>query len=461
MNKNHRLFLQEAEKVAFDKQHRKTIQFNMAKYDAAVDAGKQKYAGIEEAKEYAAAIKNDVIEHLGEYLIEFEKNARNNGIEVIWAKDSKQALEAVIKICRQNDAKQIVKSKSMTTEEIGLNEGLEHQDIESLETDLGEFIVQVAGEKPYHIVTPAMHKSKEDIDALFHEKFKTPQNSSPEELTLFVRKLLREKFVNANIGITGANFLVADSGSVVVTENEGNAIMSTAFPGVHIAIAGIEKVIPTFEQLGIMLPLLAMHGTGQQISAYNTIFSGAKQTDETSGPQSMYVILLDNGRSDLLARTLQSEALKCIRCGACLNACPVYRNIGGYTYSTTYSGPIGSVISPHFEGFTNFGHLSFASSLCGKCNEVCPVKIDLRKLLLFNRKHHVVKKKREWAEKCILFGYQKIMLNRRLFDIGSQKIRNFAVQTFGKEVWGPRRDLPVVKKSFAKLYRKLKKTKNL
>src|SRR5690606_37955170 len=250
------------------------------------------------------------------------------------------ARQKILNIIRKANAKTVIKGKSMTTEEIHLNEFLHEHHIEAVESDLGEYIVQLLGQKPYHIVTPAMHLSKEDIAQLFHEKFGTDINATPEQLTLKARELLREKHTTADIGITGANFMIADTGSIATTEYEGNIRLSTSFPKIHIAIAGIEKLIPSMNYLDLFWPLLATHGTGQNLTVYNSIISGPRQEGETDGPEEMYVILLDNGRSTLLAQKEQREGLYCIRCGACLNACPIYKNVGGHTYETTYSGPI-------------------------------------------------------------------------------------------------------------------------
>jgi L-lactate dehydrogenase complex protein LldF len=273
----------------------------------------------------------------------------------------------------------------MTTEELDLNECLERAGVEVLESDLGELIVQLAGEKPYHIVTPAMHKSKEDIAALFHEKLGTPLDASAEDLAMTARRHLRGAYVTAELGVTGANFLVAGDGSVVLLENEGNARLCMSCPPVHVVLAGIEKVIPRLADLALFLPLLATSGTGQQMTCYNTIVRGPRCGGAPDGPAHMYVILLDNGRSELFNQPTFREALRCIRCGACLNACPVYRTIGGHAYNTTYQGPIGSVITPHLRDLARWNHLSFASSLCGACTDVCPVGINLHHLLLENR----------------------------------------------------------------------------
>ncbi|HET8828144.1 MAG TPA: lactate utilization protein B, partial [Pelobium sp.] len=336
------------------------------------------------------------------------------------------------------------KSKSMVTEEIHLNEFLEKNDIESLESDLGEYIVQLLGQKPYHIVTPAMHLSKEDIAKLFHERFGTPPDATPQQLTLKARELLRDKYLTADVGITGANFLIADTGSIAITENEGNARLTTTFPKIHIAIVGIEKMIPSIADLDLFWPMLSTHGTGQNLTVYNTILSGPKQANETDGPEEMYVILLDNGRTDLLAQKDQRQGLYCIRCGACLNACPIYKNIGGHTYDTTYSGPIGSLITPHLKGMKEFKHLSYASSLCGKCTEVCPVKIDIHKMLLVNRRDSVKANLNTTSEKVGWYFWKKGMLKRSYMDAFGGKFKNTLMNQFFKKYWGNKRELPKV-----------------
>ena len=449
-----RKFAADAAKIAFDTKHRNTIKFNISRYNAAFARGLARYRDVEKAKTGAAAIKREVLKNWDRYLLEFEKNITANGTEVLWAENAQEATEYIRKILTENEARLLVKSKSMTTEEIELNETAESLGVESVETDLGEFIVQVAGEKPYHIVTPAMHKSKEDIATLFHEKFSTPANSTPEALTDYVRGVLRKKYTAAEIGVTGANFLIADIGGISVTENEGNGIMSTAFPKVHIVIAGIEKIIPKMSQLGLFYPLLAAHGTGQQITAYNSIFTSPRRADETDGPEKMIVILLDNGRTTIFADDEASESLACIRCGACLNGCPVYKTIGGYTYESTYSGPVGSVITPFLKGFKDFSHLSFASSLCGRCNEVCPVKIPLTDILLANRRKTVEQGLRPWAEKGIMGGFRLISSRRAGFDFFPSVMKNFGTAPFNYFGWGPHRKMPrFAKKSFSESYR--------
>lgn len=444
-------FLTDAENKAFDTDHRRIINYNIGKYDTAVARGLSRIINMDNAKRRGHVIKWKMMENLDKVLPEFEANFQKRGGKVIWANDAAEANREVLNILKRVNAKTIVKSKSMVTEEIHLNEFLESNNIESIETDLGEYIVQLLGQRPYHIVTPAMHLSKEDIAKLFHERFGTPPDATPEQLTLKARELLREKYLQADVGITGGNFLIADTGSVAVSENEGNARLTTSFPKIHIAIVGIEKIIPSIADLDLFWPMLAGHGTGQNLTVYNTILSGPRQPNETDGPDEMYVILLDNGRTNLLAQKDQRQGLYCIRCGACLNACPVYKNIGGHTYNTPYSGPIGSIITPHLQGMKEFKHLSYASSLCGKCTEVCPVKIDIHKMLLLNRRDAVNSGLVTSAEKWGWKMWTRGMLSRKTEDFFGGKMKNFFLRTFFKKTWGHYKQLPdVAEKSFAK-----------
>lgn len=454
MSLNSDQFLLDAEDKVFNTEHRRKLAFNISQYDKKVVEGKHQYEDFELARERASTLKWKVTENLDKYLIEFETNFVKRGGKVIWAQDANEAITELIRIMKSVNAKTVVKAKSMTTEEIHVNAALTAEGIESLETDLGEFIVQLRDEPPYHIVTPAMHLSKEDVAKTFNEKYNLPLSSTPKEITAFVREKLREKYQRADVGITGANFLIADSGSVCVTENEGNALMSISFPRVQVAIAGIEKIIPSLNDLDLFWPLLATHGTGQNITVYNSISSGPRQEGEIDGPEEMYVILLDNGRTNLLAQQEQRQALSCIRCGACLNGCPVYKGVGGHSYGSTYSGPIGSVITPHLKGMEEFKHLSYASSLCGKCTEVCPVKIDLHKLLLYNRRDAVELNLNPFSEKFIFNIWKKGMLNRSLMNAGGSRIKNFMLRNFFRTKWGERRELPEISpKSFNEMWK--------
>ncbi len=447
-------FLGDAEKTVFDPEHRRKLVFNISQYDKKVVDGKKQFTDLEVAKQRASALKTKVIENLDKYLLEFESNFIKRGGKVIWARDAQEATDEVTKILKRYNTKTVVKSKSMVTEEIHLNKALEKAGIESLETDLGEVIVQLRNEPPYHIVTPAMHLSKEDVAKTFHEMKGTPIDFTPEQITGYVRESLREKYLTAEAGITGGNFLIADIGAVALTENEGNAWLSMAFPKVHIAIVGIEKLIPSITDMELFWSLLATHGTGQTLTVYNSIISGPRQANETDGPEEMYVVLLDNGRTNLLDQPEQRRALNCIRCGACLNGCPIYQGVGGYTYASTYSGPIGAVITPHLSGMKDFKHLSFASSLCGKCTEVCPVKIDLHNLLLYNRRDSVKEKLVTPTENITWVVWKKIMLKRSIMEKGGSKLKNFMLNQFFKKQWGGRRLLPTIApKSFNQMWK--------
>jgi len=440
---------------AADLKHRKTINYNIGKYNAVVPVGKRQFADLEFARKKAKNTKWKALETLDIQLEKFEKNLLARGGKVIWAVDTAQACEAILKICKERNCKSLVKSKSMVTEEIHLNEFLHQNGIESVETDLGEYIQQLDNEPPYHIVTPAMHKSKEDVARVFHEHLQTPLDLSPEQLTLVAREKLRKKYREAEVGVTGANFIIADTGGIAVTENEGNARLSASWPKTHIVVVGLEKVIPSIHDLALFWPLLSTFGTGQQITVYNSIINGPKQATELDGPEEMYVILLDNGRTQVLQDPVSRESLYCIRCGACLNACPVYKNIGGHAYGTTYSGPIGSVITPNLKELGEWNHLSHASSLCGNCTEVCAVKINLHELLLHNRHETVTSGKGSAMESIAWKAWQTGMLHRKMMNMGNHRIKNWMVNRLFKGWTGHRADLKFPAKSFNQQWREM------
>jgi L-lactate dehydrogenase complex protein LldF len=446
-------FLFDAEKRSFDPEHRRRLDYNIGQYDEKVIIGKRQFSDLELARRRAANRKHKVLSNLDRYLIEFETQFEKLGGKVIWAPSEKDAQKEILSIIKKANAHLIVKQKTMLSEELEINELLEKNKREVVETDLGEYIVQVAGEKPYHILTPAMHKSKEDVAKLFHEKFGTPLSSTPEDIAHFVREKLRMKFIRADVGITGGNFLIADAGALVLTENEGNGLLSYSFPKIHIAIVGIEKIIPSLEDLDLFLPLLATYGTGQKITAYNNLIFGPKLNGEPDGPEQMFVILIDNRRTEVLKHKEQRQGLSCIRCGACLNACPIYRSIGGYTYGAVYSGPIGSVISPHYLGLKDYNHLSYACSLCGRCTEVCSMHIPLHELLLYNRNETVIKGFPKPVWKMMMKGWRTVMLRRWIIDKTGSGIKNKAFKIFFKKWWGPRRELPkFAEKNFKQLW---------
>ncbi len=438
---------------AADREHRRKINFNMARYNAVVPQGKTQFTDVNKARERAKNIKWRAIETLDKHLEMFEANITRRGAKVIWAETAEEAQAQILKICQAKNCTTLVKSKSMVTEEIHLNSFLEKWGIESIETDLGEYIQQLDGEPPYHIVTPAMHKSKEDVAKLFADKLGTKPNLTPSELTLVARQKLREKYVQAQVGVTGANFIIADIGGIAITENEGNGRLSAAWPKTHIVVVGIEKMIPSLTDLDLFWPLLATYGTGQKVTSYNSVITGPRQKGEVDGPEEMYVILLDNGRTNILANEKQRESLYCIRCGACLNACPVYKNIGGHTYGTTYSGPIGSVITPHLKDMGEWKHLSYASSLCGNCTEVCAVKINLHELLLENRSEAVENGAASFAERIAWKIWKQTMLRRGMMNAGSGKLKSWMINTFVKDWTRQRGKLEFPKKTFNQMWK--------
>lgn len=336
----------------------------------------------QELRQQGHEIKKRAIDNLPDALETFEKNISSRGVEVHYCEDGASARDTILSIIRSHDGASVTKSKSMVTEEIALNDHLEAAGLSVLEGDLGEYIIQLAGEHPSHIIAPAIHKSREEVAELFHEHLGSDPQADIQELTRVAQRTLREAFLGADIGISGANFAVAETGTIVLVENEGNIRMSTTIPGVHIALVGIEKVVPRMEDLAPLLRLLCRSATGQRITSYVSFISSARTAAEGDGPQKLYVVFLDAGRSRLWADPQQREALNCIRCGACLNFCPVYASVGGHAYGWVYPGPIGAVITPHFVGIEKASQLPQASSLCGRCAEVCPVKIPLPDMLL-------------------------------------------------------------------------------
>src|SRR5215471_12199413 len=335
----------------------------------------------QELRDQAQAVKKHTIENLDYYLDQFERNVVAHGGTVVYCKDASDVADFVLALAKEKDARLIVKSKSMTTEELDFNERLEHHGLESVETDLGEYIIQLAHIRPFHIIAPALQMTRYDVADIFTKHLGVSETVITKQ-TQIARSILRDKFLAADIGVSGANFLVADSGAVVLVENEGNARLTTSAPRIHIAVAGIEKLIPRAQDLATFLKLLGRSATGQPLTVYTSMLSGPRRPGEIDGPEEFYVVLLDNGRTRLLENPSKRESLYCIRCGACLNACPVYRKIGGHTFPWVYSGPIGAILTPQFLGVSREPELPFASSLCGACAEVCPVKIDIPKILL-------------------------------------------------------------------------------
>jgi L-lactate dehydrogenase complex protein LldF len=368
--------------------------------------GSQVLPDYQALRDQANAIKRHTIENLDRYLEQLESNVVAHGGNVVYCRTGQEAADFVLDLAKQRGVHMLVKSKSMTSEEIDFNERLEAHHLEAVETDLGEYILQLAHQRPYHIVAPALHLTRYDVAEVFTKELGVPNEVVIEKQTKTARGVLRRKFLEAGIGVSGANFLIADSGAVVVVENEGNARLSTSTPKIHIAIAGIEKVIPRAQDLAVFLNLLGRSATGQPLTVYTSFLSGPRRENEIDGPDEFYLLLLDNGRTKLLADPEKRQSLYCIRCGACLNHCPVYRKIGGHNYPWVYSGPIGAIITPQFHGVTSDTWLPFASSLCGACAEVCPVKIEIPKILLKLREEVTEVKRREGSDGLERFAFQ-------------------------------------------------------
>ncbi len=337
--------------------------------------------GSDAIRERARAIKDATLADLDQHLETLDASVRRLGGHVHWAEDGADACRAIVEIIQQRGASKAVKSKSMTSEEIHLNQALAQADIDVVETDLGEYILQVAGQRPSHLIAPAVHLSAQDVADIFNSNLNESLSSDREELAAFARRKLRQSFAEAEVGISGANFAVAETGTIVLVTNEGNGRLTTSLPKIHIAVMGMEKVIPRLADLPIFLKVLARAATGQKISVYTTLVTGPRHAGELDGPEEFHLVILDNGRSRILGSPLR-ESLFCIRCGACLNACPIYRNVGGHAYGGVYAGPIGAVLTPLYDGLAENHHLPHASSLCGACQAACPVKIAIPELLV-------------------------------------------------------------------------------
>jgi L-lactate dehydrogenase complex protein LldF len=366
----------------------------------------------EDLRSEARAIKDEVLLHLDRHLEKFVENAEKRGAKIHWARDAAEANDIICQLTLARGARNVVKSKSMTTEEIHLNTALERAGMQVVETDLGEYIIQLADETPSHIIAPAIHKTKRQIAELFTAELGMPPTDDVAQLTSTARATLRERFAAADIGISGVNFGIAETGTIVIVENEGNIRLTTSLPRTHIAVMGIEKLLPRFADLDVFLKLLPRSGTGQALSTYQSFITGTKRNANDEGPDELHILLLDNGRSRMLAHPVTRQSLACIRCGACLNACPVYQQVGGHAYGSVYPGPIGAVITPQLMGIEKAAQLPYASSLCGACREVCPVKIDIPRLLLHLRSEITSTQRKGRAKERLAFKLWAFVMTR-------------------------------------------------
>lgn len=420
----------------------------------------------EQWRELGEKIRSHTIENLDYYLHELSENVVKRGGHVFFAETAEEANHYIEDIVRKKEAKKIVKSKSMVTEEIGLNPVLEKAGCEVVETDLGEYIIQLDNDHPSHFIGPALHKTKEQVRDIFSEKRGYDGSEKPEELTRFAREQLRKEFLSADIGITGCNFAIANSGTVGIVTNEGNARMSTTIPKTQITVMGMERLVPTWEDFEVMVSLLCRSAVGQKLSTYVTALSGPKMEGEADGPEEFHLVIVDNGRSRILGTEFQS-ALHCIRCAACVNVCPVYRHIGGHAYGSIYQGPIGAVLTPLLADYDEYKELPYASSLCAACTEVCPVRIPLHELLYKHRQRIVQEEGLAPAgEKMAMKTFRTVTSSSRLYKMSTKSVTVFRGMFSGMSKKGPKpirgwtqsRDLPSVgKKRFRDLYKERKR----
>jgi L-lactate dehydrogenase complex protein LldF len=415
------------------------------------------------------AIRANALARLDEMLVRLAENVERRGGNVFWAEDGEAARGYIVELARQRGVKRVVKSKSMASEEIHLNQALEAAQLEVVETDLGEYIIQLAGETPSHIIAPCIHKTREQISALFQEHLGMPPTDDIPTMTRTARTALRQEFLRADMGISGVNFGVANEGAIVIVENEGNARLTTTAPRIHVAVMGIERVCENFDDLGVLLQLLARSATGQKLSVYTSVIGGPRRADEPDGPDEFHLVLLDNRRSEIVGGEY-AEALMCIRCGACLNACPVYQSIGGHAYGGVYSGPIGAILTPLLQPELPEVHkLPQASSLCGACQTACPVKIAIPDMLLRLRADAVADGKADAIERIAIEGWKQTMKNPALYGAGG-KLASIGTRILGGkrrqigwlppplDQWTNQRDFPAfAPRSFTELWEERKK----
>jgi L-lactate dehydrogenase complex protein LldF len=464
MEPRSRSFFRNSAKALADAPLQAAISRTTGKFVGARAASIEAFPGFESAREEGARIKEETLDRLDRYLARFIAEAERRGAVVHVARDAAEAREIAVDIARKEGISLAVKSKSMVAEEVDLNGALEAAGVEVVESDLGEFIIQLAGEPPSHLIAPAVHKTREQVSRLFEAKLGEPYTEEIPELVRIARRHLRGKFLSAGMGISGANFLCADTGSIALVTNEGNGRMGTILPRVHLAVASIEKVIPRLEDLPVFLRLLPRSATGQAISTYVSLLTGTKRAGDPDGPEELHILLVDNGRTAILQGKYR-EILKCIRCGACLNICPVYQSVGGHAYGWVYPGPMGSVLTPLLTGLPEGAPLPNASTLCGACAEVCPVKIPLPGLLVELRSDERDQGLKNPAEVLGMKAYAAVMSRAGILE-ALERFIGFFSQIFCKEGkvpwlpfkfsgWTDKRDFPApAPQPFRRLWKK-------
>lgn len=448
------LFNQKSE-IAFDEEHWQKINFQTGCFERNFSKGKINYRNMDLEKQRVHILRNKSLDNLEKLLVDFETHFTDNGGNVLWARDANDACSMIFDIMKKERATVVSRSNSMTLDEIDLNGFLKRKNLDCVETSVARFVLKSADMKPYHPFAPAIHLSKEEINEVLTRGFKLKADSTPKQMVNFVRHKVSNDLKEVKVCVTGANFITSEEGCVVLTENEGNILRSTSTARVHVVVAGIGKVIPSIDDLGILLPLLSSHATGQSMAAFNTITFGPAQ--EGIGPEKMYVILLNNGRSEVLSNQKQRQVLSCIHCGACVSVCPVFKNVGGYTYDNSHIGPMGAVMSPLKESLIDYGHLSTACSLCGKCTEICPVKIPLDDLIIENR--HLLEAGNNTDTRF------DSMMKTMIWHCKSRKkmdsplwIKKIELKRFIGSTWGDRRAMPeFAPKSFSQYWRETRK----
>ena len=437
--------------IAFDEEHWQKINYSTGCYENSFAKGKVNYRNMDLEKQRAYTLRNKSLLGLEKLLVDFETHFTENGGKVLWARNADDALTMIFDLIRKEKANAISRSHSTVLDEIGLNSFLERKNIGVVETEVARFVLHAAQKKPYHPVSPSIQLSKEENNAILTGTYKLKPVSTAKQMVNFVRHQVAIETKDVPVCITGANFLLSDTGGVVLTENEGNILKSTSKAKVHIVVAGIAKVIPSIDDLSVLLPLLSLHASGQSMVSCNTITFGP--TKQANGPEQMYVILLDNNRSELLSHEKQRKVMSCIHCGACVSVCPIYKNIGGYSYGTKHIGPMGTVMTPLMEGLEDYNHLNAACSLCGKCTEICPVKIPLDDLIIENRHLSITKKTGNQKFESMLKTMIWHCKTRKKMD-GPLFLKKIELKRFLGPFWGERRTLPeFASKSFSQLWK--------
>ncbi len=444
------------------------LQENLRRFKGKfVDARAKAVAEVdawESVRTHAARLRDRTLANLDAYLVEFERNATRRGAQVHWAETAEEACRIIGEIAKANGVRKVTKSKSMVSEEVNLNEHLESLGVKVVETDLGEYILQLAGEPPSHIVAPAVHKSKEQVADLFVAAHHKPRLTDIPAMTREAREALREHFLGADMGISGSNFVIAETGTTLTVTNEGNADLVTTVPRIHCVITGVEKVIPTLEDFATLIRLLPRSATGQAIANYLTLTTGVRAPGETDGPEQMHIVLVDAGRTKFLGTEMQAM-LRCIRCGACMNHCPVYQNVGGHAYGWVYPGPMGSILTPTYVGIENAGDLPNAATFCGECSVVCPVKIPLPDLMRKLREQQFDRRLRPWSERAGLVVWSYFARRPRLYALATRIAARVAAWMGGRDGlihwlpgldgWTKGRDVPApTGRTFRELYAK-------